>query len=495
MLSEESIMDVLEAFDLTRSYRAAAVLSGVDHHTVARYVAAREAGLDPTALGSSLRASATDPYVVHIDQWVDRSKAHIRADVVHDKLVALGFTGSPRSTRRAVAEAKAAWRRAHGRVYQPWMPEPGLWLQWDYGEGPRIEGRRTVLFCAWLPWSRFRIVLPLVDRTLPSVISAWDRTFRLVGGAPTYLLTDNEKTVTTHHIARIPVRNAQIVSAAVYYGVVVRTCMVADPESKGGAEATVRIAKADVVPSEANLRPDYGSFAELEDACRAAMERWNARPHAITRRRPVEALEDERPHLHRIPTEPYAVAFGLSRTVSWSSTVTFEGARYSVPHLHRDTKVWVRSSGEDVVIVAGEPGEVREVARHRRVGAGGSAIDPAHYPERKEPADRRPTPTNGAEVAFLALGEGAKLWLLEAAAAGTRGIEARMAEAVSLAKVTDADRVDEALGLAAMAGRFSAGDLASICDARRAEVRRADPDTSLQPGTATWAGFTGGEAR
>jgi hypothetical protein len=44
-----------------------------------------------------------------------------------------------------------------------------------------------------------------------------------------------------------------------------------------------------------------------------------------------------------------------------------------------------------------------------------------------------------------------------------------MAEAVALARLTDAGRVDEALGLAAMAGRFGPGDLNSILDARRHE--------------------------
>ena len=264
---------------------------------------------------------------------------------------------------------------------------------------------------------------------------------------------------------------------------------------KGGAESTVRIAKADVVPTEANLRPDYETFADLEAACQAAMDRFNARPHAVTRRVPAEALDDERAHLHRVPNEPYSVAFGLSRSVSWSSTVMLDGARYSVPHTLRDTKVWVRVAGDEVVVVAGGPGEVKEVARHLRVGPGQASIDPSHYPERKEPADRRPRATNPAEEAFLSLGEGAKLWLLEAAAAGTRGIEARMQEAVALARIVGVDKVDEALGLAAMAGRFDAGDLAAICDARRIEVRRADPATSLQPGTGRWAGFSNREAR
>lgn len=55
MLPEEKIMEVLEAYDLTHSFRSAALLCGVDHHTVARYVAAREAGLDPLSLNGPAR--------------------------------------------------------------------------------------------------------------------------------------------------------------------------------------------------------------------------------------------------------------------------------------------------------------------------------------------------------------------------------------------------------------------------------------------------------
>ncbi|MFF7534336.1 hypothetical protein ACFZB2_35280 [Streptomyces bobili] len=40
-----------------------------------------------------------------------------------------------------------------------------------------------------------------------------------------------------------------------------------DPESKGGAEATVRIAKADLVPTNANFLAAYDTFAELTNTC------------------------------------------------------------------------------------------------------------------------------------------------------------------------------------------------------------------------------------
>ena len=103
--------------------------------------------------------------------------------------MALGYQGSERTTRRAVAAAKWAWRAGRRRVYRPWVAEPGMWLQWDYGAGPMVGGRATLLFCAWLAWSRFRVVLPIWDKALPSVVACLDTTLRGFGGAPTYGLT------------------------------------------------------------------------------------------------------------------------------------------------------------------------------------------------------------------------------------------------------------------------------------------------------------------
>ncbi|MCV7559557.1 DDE-type integrase/transposase/recombinase, partial [Micrococcus luteus] len=153
------------------------------------------------------RPKVTDVWLPKIEEWVEASTGRIRADVVHAKLTAMGYTGSERSTRRAVAEVKAAWRAGKRRVHRPWITEPGAWLQYDFGDGPAIDGAKTVLFVAWLAWSRYRIVIALRDRTAPSVFAALDRCFRLIGGAPTYVLTDNEKTVTVSHVAGVPVRN------------------------------------------------------------------------------------------------------------------------------------------------------------------------------------------------------------------------------------------------------------------------------------------------
>ena len=494
MKKAEEIMEILEAFDLVGSLRGAAALAGCDHKTVAHYVRLREqAG---GGLPSQRRARPlVDPYAEKIAEWVERSRGRIRADKAHARLVAMGYQGSERTTRRAVAEAKRAWRQGHGRRTRPWLSEPGLWLQWDFAEGPLVAGRRTSLWCAWLAWSRYRVVLPLVDRTLASVVLALDRTLRCFGGAPTYALTDNERTVTVDHVCGIPVRNAQIVAVCRHYGLTVASCVPADPQSKGGVEATVRIAKADLVPSEYNLRPAYGSFAELEQACRELCARVNAREHRATRRAPAALLVEERRFLHPLPASPHTLAFGETRRVSWQSTISLGGALYSVPSELVDERVWARVEGEELVVVHADAAEgPREVARHRLTTPGQPRILAEHYPPRPAGAlERRPRPRSAEEAAFLALGPGAETWLVRAAAAGTVRLRRKMAEALDLAKLHGETEVEQALAAAAEAGRFGEGDLAAILLHRRsgaaaAPVRVSEQQT-LQRSTAAWEGF------
>jgi hypothetical protein len=103
----EEAMEILEAFDLTGTLRGAAALVGCDHKTVAHWVRAREevGGGVPVHARSRPRL---DAFAEKIDEWVDRSRGRIRADVCHQRLVAMGYVGSERTTRRAVTEASAA---------------------------------------------------------------------------------------------------------------------------------------------------------------------------------------------------------------------------------------------------------------------------------------------------------------------------------------------------------------------------------------------------
>lgn len=484
-------MEILEAYDLLGSYRAAAEAVGCDHHTVRRYVKLRAAGNPPGERAP--RSKPIDVFLPKIEELVERSNGKVRADVVHERLAAMGFDGGERTTRRAVAAVKDAYRAGHRRVFRPWTPEPGLWLQWDYGHGPVVRGRQTTLWCAWLAWSRFRVVLPIFDKTLPTVIGCLDATLRRVGGVPTYALTDNEKTVTTEHVARIAVRHPQMVEVGRHYGLTVRTCMPADPQSKGGSEATVRIAKADLVPTAANLLGEYRTFGDLERACREFCDEVNARTHRETRRAPADALAEERQRLHPLPSRAYTSVFGQTRRVNWDGTVQLDSVRYSVPHQLIDTRVWVRQHGEEVIVTNVGAAGPAEVARHPVGRPGVPEIRDEHYPARSDPLDRQPKAVTAEEAAFLSIGDGAAQWLLEAAACGTHRIRSKMTDAVTLAKLHGTDAVDRALGTAALAGRFRDNDLRSIIDHQQrttGEVpQQRSEEHSLQPGTSAWARF------
>ena len=494
--SDREIMEILEAYDLTRCAYSAGQLAGCDPKTVKRYVALRDAG-GGDAFTRSPRPKLIDAFLPKVEELVEASKGRIRADKVHERLTAMGFTGTERTTRRAVRAAKDAWRAGRRRTYRPWVPEPGLWLQFDWAQGPKVAGRRTQLFCAWLSWARFRVVIPTWDQTLGTLVACLDATLRRVGGAPTYLLSDNAKTVTVEHVAGVAVRHPVIVAAGRHYGATVHSCEPFDPESKGGVEATVRIAKADLVPTEANLRGQYGSFDDLQAACAEWCDHINARPHRETGVAPVERLAAERTRLHTLPAGPHVAGLGEERLVNEDQTVRFGSVRYSTPPGHVDTRVWCRVVGEELAIVAMTPAGAVEIARHPLSTPGNPRIVDEHYPHHRggsHPRPPRPRARTKAEADFLAIGDGAHAWLVEAAAIGTVRVRAKMARAVEFATLLGRDRVDQALGLAAAAGRFDEADLGAILDhlavnGDPGDVVRADEAHSAQPGTGSWGRF------
>ncbi|MDO5745781.1 MAG: IS21 family transposase, partial [Micrococcaceae bacterium] len=343
----------------------------VSHNTVRSFIKDRDAGREP---GQSKRiATKAGPFMEQIEAWVKTSRGKIRGDVAHKRLVALGYTGSARTTRTVLAKLKASYKATDARPHRPWAAEPGKWLQYDFGDGPIIDGAKTVLFCAWLAFSRFRIVFVMRDRKGPNVFSALDRAFRIIGGVPTYVLTDNEKLVTIEHVAGLPVRNPQAVAFSQHYSTAIHTCQPADPATKGGVEKTVHLAKADMVPTDANLLPSYENFAQVEAACQLFMDKVNNRVHSATLDIPSQILQSiERTALHRVPDEPFALALGHGRVVPTNTPmVSFEKSSYSVPYQLMGQSVWVRESGSDEIVIvhAGEDGPV-EVARHPRTRPG-----------------------------------------------------------------------------------------------------------------------------
>jgi hypothetical protein len=272
----------------------------------------------------------------------------------------MGFTGSRRTTRRMLGEAKAEWRRGNRRPGRAWLPEPGLWMQFGWGTGPTVPGpegapRRTSLFCAWLAWSRLRVVIPCWDRATPTLICCLDAALREMGGVPTYALSRPHGGLSLRH----PV----LLAAARHYGIQLRACVPAEAGGEGAGPGGVRVAAADLVPTEVGLPGAYSSFAELREDCRALNERANG-PGVR------ERLAVERDRLHALPPAPSTPVLGRAMTVRADHTIEYGALRYAVPPGLAGREVFVRAVCGDLVVItflADPPGRagLTEIARYR----------------------------------------------------------------------------------------------------------------------------------
>ncbi|MGH9891040.1 MAG: IS21 family transposase, partial [bacterium] len=145
-------MDIVSAYEQVGSLRGAAALCGTTHKTVKRVMDDHRAGLPAHWPRRPARAKNTDSVLGVIEEKVRATDGRITAKRLLPVARAAGFEGSARNFRRAVAAVKAQWRRKR-RVYRPWLPTPGEYLVIDWTSCLGWQ-----LFCAVLPWSRWRFV-------------------------------------------------------------------------------------------------------------------------------------------------------------------------------------------------------------------------------------------------------------------------------------------------------------------------------------------------
>jgi hypothetical protein len=373
--------------------------------------------------------------------------------------------------------AKEAWRERQaleGRVYRPWVSQPGEWMLCDWGAAgtvPTPAGpRKLSFFSSVLGWSRYRTVSFCCSERFGALAVGLAHSFEAVGGVPGRVLFDNPKTVATGHLAGAAVLNPDLVRLAAHYRFSPRTTERQDPESKGKVEALVRFTKSDLIPYEG-----FGSLDEANQAGAAWCAEVNGEIHYETRARPVERLEVERPLFRALPAARPALACGEERKVDRLATVRFCSVRYSVPHRLVGKVVQVSATDRDVVIMhQGVP-----VAQHELLAPGEASISDAHYPTPAPTGVRALRPRTPSEHAFLALGAQAEDYLRAAAAAGTARLHERLEEALTLARTRGEDQARAALARATTFGRFAHGDLGSIADGLRAapplSVAEAEP--------------------
>ena len=320
----------------------------VSRNTVRRYLQSPEA-MRPKARPP--RGSKLDPYTEYIDGRMAEGLENCM--VLRRELTGLGYDGGYSilkgyvSPRRRCRQPEATMR---------FETEPGEQAQVDWGSLSYIgaDGKqcRVWVFVMTMGWSRACYVELVRKADTAAFIQCHVNAFEYLGGVPRRCLYDNAKVITLgRDEEKRPIWNQRMLDFARRVGFEARLCQPYRAQTKGKVESGVKYVRRNMWPS---IR-----FTDDADLNRQGLE-WcdvvaNARVHGTTHRVPWEMLEEERPHLGKLPDRATLAPYlREDRKVSRDGFVSWEGSLYGVHWKWVGTTVQVGERQGTVEIWAGD---------------------------------------------------------------------------------------------------------------------------------------------
>lgn len=394
-LSVVVIREILRRWQAREGLRTVAAATGTDRKTVRRYVDAAVArGLQRDggrALDDDLLAEVVGDVLPgapprvgemrtlcrehrdRISTWVDEGcRAPKIARLLHQHV---GVVVPVRTLTRFIAEELPQCRSKD--TVRLVDPPPGEVLEIDFMEvGAVLIGGEPTKLCALVcvaAFSRHAFVWPCLGMTLDDVIGGLEGAWAFFGGVFRVVVADNPKPIVTRPDPLKPALNEAFAEYAQSRGFIVDLARVRRPQDKPKVERTVSYARSSAFAGE--------RFVDLAHSRRHA-EAWcrdvaGQRLHGTTRRKPIEAFEEERPTLLPAPVVPYDPPTWTELKVGRDHAVTVAGALYSVPYTFRERTLRVRFDRTTVKFY--DRGAVVKI--HARAAAGASVIDPKDLPE------------------------------------------------------------------------------------------------------------------
>jgi len=232
--------------------------------------------------------------------------------------------------------------------------------------------RKLSAFVMVLSYSRMLYVELTLSQCLEDFLQAHLSAFRFFGGVPRKILYDNLKSVCLARLGAEIRFNPKFLEFSGHYLFEPVLCRPGHGNEKGKVERGIQY-----------FRSSFLDGRPREDLSRLRQElrQWldgvaNVRAHAVTRRRPVDRFEEEKPQLQPVPD--LALDLAITRPVKATSQghVHFDGNLYSVPFHFASKMLTLKATQHEVRLVH----ETRPIAKHARSYDRGRVVEnPEHY--------------------------------------------------------------------------------------------------------------------
>jgi transposase len=342
---KETVLDIVTMHRQGLTQRAIARRLGISRNTVAKYIENPHLVFEPAK--SRARQSKLDPFVGNIKAFLDEDSDY-QATWIHDRLVAMGYSGSYEILKRKVR----AMKEAHHKVaYMRFETEPGYQAQVDFGEFhvefPDGSVAKLYMFAMILGYSR-RMYAEIIERCdLPTFLDCHIRAFRHFGGVPNQIMYDRMKNVYVGKLLGKDRFNDSLTGFALHYGFTPKVAPAYAAWVKGKVERPYSFIRE-------GFWRGYG-FVCRESANRDLLA-WLAmkdqRMHGTTHEVVSHRFDKERPFLSPLPRRDFDTSYRIYRKVYKDCTVRFERNSYVLPHTLVGKQVVLRVKDQNMRIFA-----------------------------------------------------------------------------------------------------------------------------------------------
>ncbi len=273
------------------------------------------------------RASLLDPHKGDLVRMIHQHPYSARQLLYH--LRQKGYTGGYSILKEFIREVRPRSQPAFLTLH--FAPGECVQIDWGYA-GHLMVGatrRRLSFLVMVLCHSRRMYVEFTLSETLEQFLAVQQNAFLAWGGTPRKLMIDNLKSAVLSHTRGQPaVYNPRYLDFSRHYGCELRACTIRAAHEKGRVENGVGYVKKSFLNG---LGPS-GSLAGLN----AMAWRWldevaNVRVHGETRKKPIEAFEEEKATLNALPATLYDVGQPKAVHATRRCRINFDSNRYSVP--------------------------------------------------------------------------------------------------------------------------------------------------------------------